>query len=246
MGADRSDRGEMDLWYFAVLLLLTSGPAAAASALNSLGCVPEPASKDQAVKVFYTTSVVPTGCEAHGPIDPDLEVHVLNLRYSRSQQLLRWAKETYGGISSFAELEDPQRILFQVGRGPSANEDCTLAQNFNAESYLEVEVLSPKVETCLDSHKAPGNVAHILWLQQSSSGERMQTVEVNVKTVCKDGRPEYKAEMPLALWLKSHQNMLWKMGHGFSFVQLLASGKYSFATFSGVHNGRPFQTTRRD
>ncbi|KAG8141831.1 hypothetical protein E2320_006502 [Naja naja] len=158
-------------------------------------------------------------------------VHVKN------QQLLRWAKETYGGISSFAELEDPQRILFQVGREPSANEDCILAQNFNTESYLEVEVLSPKVETCLDSHKAPGNVAHILWLQQSSSGERMQTVEVNVKTVCKDGRPEYKAEMPLALWLKSHQNMLWKMGHGFSFVQLLASGKYSFATFSGVHNG---------
>ncbi|XP_058015351.1 endoglin [Ahaetulla prasina] len=297
----------MDLGYFAVLLLI-SGPAAmTTSVLNSLGCVPEPISRDQAVRVFYTTSVVPSGCEAHGPIDPKLEVHVLNLKYSRSQmstlqlnvssgaakgdckavfilnsnssfvlrihsdedcrlllfhsprsyvqpffnhnstaillpysseQLLRWAKETYGGVSSFAELEDPQRILFQVGREPSANEDCTLTQNFNAESYLEVEVLSHKVETCLDSHKASGNVAHILWLQQSPSGEtRMQTVEVNIKTVCKDGRSEQRAEMPLALWLKSHQNMLWKMGHGFSFVQLLASGKYSFATFSGVHNG---------
>ncbi|KAL7978523.1 hypothetical protein Chor_004340, partial [Crotalus horridus] len=154
-----------------------------------------------------------------------------------SEQLLTWAKETYGGVSSFAELEDPQRILFRVGREPSASEDCILTQNFNAESHLEVEVLSHKVEICLDSHKASGNVAHILWLQQSPSDERMQTVELNIKTVCKDGRSEQKAELPMALWLKSHQNTLWKMGHGFSFVQLLASGKYSFATFSGVHNG---------
>ncbi|KAM3825779.1 LOW QUALITY PROTEIN: endoglin [Vipera latastei] len=273
--------------------------------LNSLGCVPEPMRKDQAVRVFYTTSVVPVGCQARGPIDRDLEVHVLNLRYSRSQmatlqlnvssgaaqgeckaafilnanssfvltihsdegcrllvihgprsyvmpsshhnstatnlpfsgeQLLMWAKETYGGVSSFAELEDPQRILFQLCQEPSAKEDCILAQNFNAESYLEVEVLSHKVETCLDSHKASGNVAHILWLQQSPSDERMQTVELNIKTVCKDGW-EQKAELPMALWLKSPQNTLWKMGHGFSFVQLLASGKYSFATWSGVHNG---------
>ncbi|XP_026549145.1 transforming growth factor beta receptor type 3-like [Notechis scutatus] len=43
---------------------------------------------------------------------------VILVPYS-SEQLLRWAKETYGGISSFAELEDPQRILFQVGRGGS-------------------------------------------------------------------------------------------------------------------------------
>ncbi|XP_060538080.1 transforming growth factor beta receptor type 3-like, partial [Pantherophis guttatus] len=274
----------MDLWYFAVLLLI-SGPAAmTTSVLNSLGCVPEPISRDQAVNVFYTTSVVANGCEARGPIDPELEVHVLNLKYSRSQmstlqlnvssgaarddckaifvlnsnssfvltihsdedchpvvihssrsyvmppfnhnsteillpysskQLLRWAKETYGGVSSFAELEDPQRILFQVGRAPSANEDCLLAQNFNAESYLEVEVHSHKVEMCLDSHKESGNVGHILWLQQSppESGDALDFVA------------------------EEHQNMLWKMGHGFSFLQLLASGKYSFATLSGVHNG---------
>ncbi|XP_015683967.1 endoglin-like [Protobothrops mucrosquamatus] len=307
----------MALWCFALLLLIP-GPAATATTfnnvailtflgvLNSLGCLPEPIRKDQAVRVFYTTSVVSSGCEARGPIDPDLEVHVLNLRYSRPQmatlqlnvssraaqgerkavfvlnanssfvltihsdencrllvihgprsyvmpssrhnstatvlpfsgeQLLTWAKETYGGVSSFAELEDPQRILFRVGREPSTSKDCILAQNFNAESYLEVEVLSHKVEICLDSHKASGNVAHILWLQQSPSDERMQTVELNIKTVCKDGRSEQKAELPMALWLKSHQNTLWKMGHGFSFVQLLASGKYSFATFSGVHNG---------
>ncbi|XP_070614899.1 endoglin [Erythrolamprus reginae] len=305
MPTDRSDRGEMDLWYLAVLLLISGPVATTASGLNSLGCVPEPITKDQAVKVFYTTGVVPSGCEAHGPIDPELEVHILHLKYSRSQlsrlqlnvsssaakssckavfilnsissfiltihsaedchlfivhdphshvlppfnhnittttlpnsseQLLRWAKERYGGVSSFAELEDPQRILFQVGREPSANEDCVLAQNFNAESYLEVEVLSHKVETCPNSHKASGKVTHILWLQQSSSDERMQTVEVNVKTVCKDGLLEHKAEKPFALWLKGHPNTLWKMGQGFSFVQLMVSGKYSFATF-GVYNG---------
>ncbi|KAM6431203.1 endoglin [Liasis olivaceus] len=295
----------MALWHFAVLLLVSGTAPTTASMLNSLGCAPEPTSKDQAVRVFYTTSVVPSGCVAHGPTNPNLEVHVLNLRYSRSQmssllfnvsggtaketcqavfvvnsnisiflnihqegdchlsvihalntylsiplsedsnktslpisndQLLMWAKETYGGISSFAELEDPQQIHFQVAREPSANEDCILAQDFNAESYLEVELVSHKVETCLDARKTSEKVAHILWLQQSSPDEGMQTVELNVKMVCKDGRSEDEAEIPLTLWLKSHQNMVWKMGQRLSFLQLWPSGKYSLPDF-GMHNG---------
>ncbi|XP_063172344.1 endoglin isoform X2 [Candoia aspera] len=293
----------MALWHLAMLFLISGTAATTASKCHCSRR--EPISKDQAVRVFYTTSVVPSGCEAHGPTAPDLEVHVLNLRHSSSQmstvllnvsgraakekckavfvvnsnssliltihpegdcrlviihaphsylmppfneesnitslpfssdQLLMWAKEMYGGISSFAELEDPQQIHFQVGREPSANEDCILAQNFNAEPYLEVDVVSHKVETCLDSRKVSGKLAHILWLQQSSSDERMQTVELNVKMVCRDRSLEKEAEIPLALWLKSHQNTVWKMGPGLSFVQLSASGKYSVPVF-GMQNG---------
>ncbi|KAM3825778.1 adenylate kinase isoenzyme 5-like [Vipera latastei] len=117
-----------------------------------------------------------------------------NLPFS-GEQLLMWAQ---GNVRRRLFLCGVRRPSTDSLPKPSAKEDCILAQNFNAESYLEVEVLSHKVETCLDSHKASGNVAHILWLQQSPSDERMQTVELNIKTVCKDGVGSKKQSCP---WL---------------------------------------------
>ncbi|XP_061460372.1 endoglin isoform X2 [Rhineura floridana] len=277
----------------AALFLACCGLMARASPVSVPGCTLEPVRNDQRVKVFYTTSRVTSGCVGRGPTDPNLEIHVLNLRYRdpvkpreikfnvnvtaakekrktvfvvnsnafsvldvnaedhhlaflttkhilfikgpnkenttdlplSSEELLNWAKAYYGGVTSFTELEDSQKIQFQVGREPNSFEECIPESNFNAEQYLEAEFASDNTKSCLGSTEHPGREAHIMWLQQNPPDSGTQAVDLNIKVTCSDGNPAN--ELSTLLVLKSHEKMLWNIDQTPVLVKFLVSGKYS-------------------
>ncbi|KAH0615569.1 hypothetical protein JD844_005010 [Phrynosoma platyrhinos] len=66
---------------------MEAAQAATLSPVNVPECTLEPLPKDHGIKVFYTTSRVANGCRSRGPTDPNLEVHVLFLRYSSPSEL---------------------------------------------------------------------------------------------------------------------------------------------------------------
>ncbi|XP_063000714.1 endoglin [Elgaria multicarinata webbii] len=137
-----------------------------------------------------------------------------------SEELLDWARATFGGVSSFTDLENPEWIHFQAGREPSSAENCVLEKDFNAEQYLEAEVISHNIERCLGSGGHPQKAAHIMWLQDSS----IQTVDLNIKVTCSDQAPVN--ELPMLLILKSHGGLLWNMNQMPQLGGLLVSGRY--------------------
>lgn len=261
-------------------------------------CTLEPVGVDQGVKVFYTTSTVPSGCVSRGAVDADLEIHVLHLKYSdpsqvltkfnvlvakgavgcnrkavfvlnsnfnfaltvqiedcpvsfisnepsyihpnrnvtmmdlpdSSEELLEWARRTYGGVSSFAVLENPQHIYFQIGREPSSPEHCIPEADFDAEDYLEVEVASSEIKSCRRPGGPLTETAHVLWLQQGPRDSAVQAVDVSMKTMC-DGGEQKLSEL---LVLRGPSGILWGINQMSGYMKFWASGKLYFNKMSSM------------
>ncbi|KAJ6654584.1 hypothetical protein lerEdw1_006737 [Lerista edwardsae] len=268
------------------VLFLATAMSAISAAVE--GCILKPIGSDEGIKVFYTTSTVPSGCVSRGATE--VEIHVLHLKYSdpaqalsklnvsvakgvggcsrkavfilnsnstfaltvqmddcpisfianepsyihpsknvtkmdlpaSTEELLDWARRTYGGVSSFAVLENPRNIHFQVGRGPSTPEDCIPESHFKADEYLEVEVASSEIKSCLRPGGPMRDVTHVLWLEQGPLDSTTQAVDVNMKTTCSGG----EQALPELLVLKGQPGILWNINQMAGYVQFWASGDH--------------------
>lgn len=150
--------------------------------------------------------------------------------FASGEELLKWAKLQYGGVSSFANVGSPQRIHFQVGKEIGTSEDCIPEEDFNAGQYLEMDVVSSEVRSCPHLSKPPRKEAHIVWLQQGHQDSGSQVVELNMNVTCDKGDP-FK-ELSVVLVLKSQHSLLWNIGSTTHSTQFLVSGKYSLKHMS--------------
>ncbi|XP_015261322.1 PREDICTED: endoglin isoform X2 [Gekko japonicus] len=150
--------------------------------------------------------------------------------FASGEELLKWAKLKYGGVSSFASVGSPQRIHFQVGKEIGTSEDCIPETDFDAGQYLEMDVISSEVKSCPHPSKNPRKEAHIVWLQQGHQDSGTQAVELNMNVTCDKGDP-FK-ELSVVLVLKSQHSLLWNIGSTTHSTQFLVSGKYSLKHMS--------------
>ncbi|KAF7241040.1 Endoglin [Varanus komodoensis] len=168
---------------------------------------------------------------------PNIKRNTTNLPLS-GRELLSWAKATFGRVSSFAELENPQWIHFQVGRETSTAENCIPEKNFNAEQYLEAEILSHNTESFLRSDRRSQKEAHIVWLQDNST----LTVDLNFKAPCSTGGSAQQL-----LIIKSHDGLVWNLKEMPAFGNLMISGKYKMKIFpNNLINGSVMPDTKEE
>ncbi|KYO23211.1 endoglin precursor isoform A [Alligator mississippiensis] len=139
-----------------------------------------------------------------------------------SEELVKWAVTTYGGITSYTELENPQHIFFRLGEDASSPPDCHPQAGFNARHYLQAELLSNDVKTCT-SNEMKEKEAHILWVQGPEDPSSWET-DVNVEMNCQNG--EVPQNLQRMLVLQSQPNMSWLLNLQ-QDMQIMASGNYA-------------------
>uniref|UniRef100_H9GMH8 Uncharacterized protein n=1 Tax=Anolis carolinensis TaxID=28377 RepID=H9GMH8_ANOCA len=159
---------------------------------------------------------------------PGVETPQANLTSSSSEELLTWAKAAYGGVSSFAELEDPLKIHFRLGQDPGSSVDCVPEKRFSTEPYLEVEAAFANIQGCPSSGQNTEKEAHVLWLQEDALGASHE-VDLDIQLKCKEGEPENL--LPILLVLKSHRGLTWHIGPVFSSFKFMVSSNYYLKNF---------------
>ncbi|XP_017600913.1 PREDICTED: endoglin [Corvus brachyrhynchos] len=136
---------------------------------------------------------------------------------SSKEQLLTWALATYGGITSYSELQDPRRVQLHLGEDARSPPECIPQEHFNAILHLETEVFFHGVKSCSRSDAQSSRAAHIIHLQSEPSSP---IKEVNLSLSC----PE-KSVGNQMLILQSKANFTWSLSLK-CYIQLLVSGSY--------------------
>ncbi|XP_035745860.1 endoglin [Egretta garzetta] len=140
-------------------------------------------------------------------------------------QLLTWAEEFYGGITSYSELRDPRWVQLLLGEDASSPQGCILQEHFDARLHLEAEVIFYGVKGCSRGHPST-SATHIIHLQPEPSST---ITEVNVSLNC----PESPASKQFLI-LQSRANLTWFISVSNCHIQFLASGNYKFASVPWV------------
>ncbi|XP_053818298.1 endoglin isoform X1 [Vidua chalybeata] len=147
---------------------------------------------------------------------------------SSEGQLLAWALATYGGITSYSELQDPRRVQLHLGEDASSPPDCLPQEHFNAFLHLETEVFFRGVKGCSRSDAQSTRAAHIIHFQSEPSSS---ITEVNLSVSC----PQNFAGNQILI-LKSKANFTWSLSSKCN-IQLLFSGSYKMPLFSMLFPG---------
>ncbi|XP_067165014.1 LOW QUALITY PROTEIN: endoglin [Apteryx mantelli] len=140
------------------------------------------------------------------------------------QELLRWAWGTYGGVTSYSELQDPRWVLLRLGEDSGSPEECVPQERFNATQHLETEVFFRGVKGCSSGTAESTRAAHIVRLQPERSSA---ITEVNLSLSC--------AEVAVSnqiLILQSQANLTWSLSVNNCHIQFLVSGTYKIAAMS--------------
>ncbi|KAM7033688.1 endoglin isoform 2-T2 [Acridotheres tristis] len=141
---------------------------------------------------------------------------------SSEGQLLAWVLDTYGGITSYSELQDPRKVQLYLGEDAYSPPDCIPQEHFNAILHLETEVFFHGVKGCSRSDAQNTRAAHIIHLQPEPSSP---ITEVNLTLTC----PQNSVNQMLIL--QSKVNFTWSLSLMCN-MQLLISGSYKI--FSSV------------
>ncbi|RLW00521.1 hypothetical protein DV515_00008872 [Chloebia gouldiae] len=168
---------------------------------------------------------------------------------SSEGQLLAWALATYGGITSYSELQDPRRVQLHLGEAQfdfdhpatytdaSSPPDCIPQENFNAILHLETEVFFHGVKGCSRSDAQSTRAAHIIHLQSEPSSS---ITEVNLSVSCRQNSAENQI-----LILQSKANFTWSVS-SMCNIHLLVSGSYKMPLFSMLFPGMLLPDTEQD
>ncbi|XP_028917916.1 endoglin isoform X1 [Ornithorhynchus anatinus] len=156
----------------------------------------------QAPGIQLSLSYNPTLLYPSTPQPPHTELPYL----ANGSQLLQWAQDRFGGITSYAEMDDPQKINFRLGQAPERPEECNPQANFNAGSYMEWEARASEVRSCSFHSGLVGKEAHILRVRQDPTTSA-QTVEVKLDLTCQEGNTVQGEETILIL--QSQQSVTW-------------------------------------
>ncbi|NWH67743.1 EGLN protein, partial [Geococcyx californianus] len=141
--------------------------------------------------------------------------------------LLAWAQGTYGGITSYSELQDPRWVRLHLGEDSGSPPDCVPQESFDAAPHLETEVIFHEVKGCSQGDAQGPSVAHIIRLQPEPSSS---ITEVNVSLSC----PE-RAVSNQVFILQSQANLTWSISINNCNIcnaQFLVSGNYTIVPLS--------------
>ncbi|XP_075026476.1 endoglin [Calonectris borealis] len=141
-------------------------------------------------------------------------------------QLLAWARDTYGGITSYSELRDPRWVQLHLGEDAGSPPDCVPQERFDAMLHLETEVFFHGVKGCSHGDTQSTRAAHIIRLQPEPS---FPIMEVNLSLSC----PE-RADSNQILILQSRANLTWSLSVNNCHIQFLVSGNYKIAPISSL------------
>ncbi|NXV85365.1 EGLN protein, partial [Calonectris borealis] len=141
-------------------------------------------------------------------------------------QLLAWARDTYGGITSYSELRDPRWVQLHLGEDAGSPPDCVPQERFDAMLHLETEVFFHGVKGCSHGDTQSTRAAHIIRLQPEPS---FPITEVNLSLSC----PE-RADSNQILILQSRANLTWSLSVNNCHIQFLVSGNYKIAPISSL------------
>ncbi|KAM6315999.1 endoglin [Podargus strigoides] len=141
-------------------------------------------------------------------------------------QLLTWARDTYGGITSYSKLRDPRWVQLRLGEDAGSPLDCVPQERFDATPHLETEVFFHGVKGCSRRDAQSTRAAHIIRLQPQPSSP---ITEVNLSLSC----PE-KAVSNQILILQSRANLTWSVSVEKCHIQFLVSGNYKIVPLSPV------------
>ncbi|KAF1509437.1 Endoglin, partial [Eudyptula minor] len=141
-------------------------------------------------------------------------------------QLLAWAQDVYGGITSYSELRDPRWVQVRLGEDASSPPECIPQERFDAMLHLETEVFFHGVKGCSRGDTQSTRAAHIVRLQPEPS---FPITEVNLSLSC----PE-RAMSNQILILQSQANLTWSLSVNNCHIQFLVSGNYKIAPISSL------------
>ncbi|NXQ61603.1 EGLN protein, partial [Anthoscopus minutus] len=157
---------------------------------------------------------------------------------SSERQLLDWVLATYGGITSYSELQDPRRVQLHLGEDARSPPECTPQEHFNAILHLETEVFFHGVKGCSRSDAQSTRAAHIIHLQPEPSS---LITEVNLSLSCPDNSAGNQI-----LILQSKANFTWSLSLK-CHIHLLVSGSYKMASlFPMLFPGELLPDTEQD
>ncbi|KAM6193174.1 endoglin [Sarcoramphus papa] len=141
-------------------------------------------------------------------------------------QLLAWARDAYGGITSYSELRDPRWVQLRLGEDANSPLDCVPQERFDAMLHLETEVFFHGVKGCSRGDAQSTRAAHIVRLQPNPSSP---ITDVNLSLSC----PE-RAVSNQILILQSLANVTWSLSVNNCHIQFLVSGNYKIAPISSL------------
>ncbi|NWV26955.1 EGLN protein, partial [Origma solitaria] len=153
------------------------------------------------------------------------------------RELLAWALATYGGITSYSELQDPLRVQLRLGEDARNPPECVPQEHFNAVLHLEAELFFHGVKGCSRSDAQSTRAAHIVHLQSEPS---FPITEVNLSVIC----PENSAGNQILI-LQSKANFTWSLSSKCP-IQLLVSGSYKMSLFPDLFLGELLPDTEQD
>ncbi|NWW31579.1 EGLN protein, partial [Panurus biarmicus] len=157
---------------------------------------------------------------------------------SSEGQLLAWALATYGGITSYSELQDPRKVQLHLGEDAHSPPECIPQENFNAILHLETEVFFHGMKGCSRSDTQSTRAAHIIHLQSEPSSP---ITEVNLSLRC----PENSAGNQILI-LQSKANFTWSLSLK-CHIHLLVSGSYKMVSlFPMLFPGELLPDTEQD
>ncbi|XP_037255832.1 endoglin [Falco rusticolus] len=154
------------------------------------------------------------------------------------EQLLAWAQDTYGGITTYSKLQDPRWVQLRLGEDARSPPHCIPQEHFNAMLYLETEVFFHKMKGCSRGDTQSTRAAHIIHLLSESSSP---ITEVNLTLSC----PE-RAVNNQILILQSRTNLTWSLSVNNCSIQFIVSGNYKITSMSPMlHRGEHLPDTEQ-
>ncbi|NXN80262.1 EGLN protein, partial [Bombycilla garrulus] len=155
---------------------------------------------------------------------------------SSEAQLLAWVRDTFGGITSYSELQDPRRVQLRLGEDARSPPECIPQEHFNAILHLETEVVFHGVKGCSHSDTQSTRAAHIIHVQSEPSSHITQ---VNVSLNCSGNSADQ------ILILQSKANFTWFLSSKCN-IRLLISGTYMLSSFPMLMSGKLLPDTEQD
>ncbi|KAM8796654.1 endoglin [Eudromia elegans] len=158
-------------------------------------------------------------------VSPGVNVSSLELpEAAGEQELLRWAQDVYGGVTSYSELQEPRWVLLHLGEDGGSPVQCVPRARFEAAPHLEAEVVYRAVRGCSSGPAESARAAHIVHVQPDRSSA---ITEVNVSLNCAKVAGDNQI-----LILQSRLNLTWSLSVNNCHIQFLASGTYRIVDMS--------------
>ncbi|XP_069566873.1 endoglin [Brachyistius frenatus] len=99
-------------------------------------------------------------------------VHILHIP-TQNEELVKWAKQKFGGVTSFTTIRNPITITLTGTRGiKPGSPDCTLEnEDASEKQFINIEKISSSFKSCSPSHQNRSEDAelHIINIPENSS-----------------------------------------------------------------------------